>query len=145
MSANTSRTVGPESVEWNCPSGHRWQDRRELMSACPQCGERGVPAPTGGDSTTFAPRGARLGVAPAGLPGGAMADGAGYGVRQELGRGGMGVVYKARQTGLSRLVALKMILPGSRSSVRFETEAKAVAQLRHPNIVQVYAVGSWQP
>jgi serine/threonine protein kinase len=145
MSANTSRTVGPESVEWSCPAGHRWQDRPELLSVCPECGERGVPAPSQGDSTTFAPRGARLASATAGLPGGAMPDVPGYEVLEELGRGGMGVVYKARQTGLNRLVALKMILPGSRSIARFETEAKAVAQLRHPAIVQVYAVDSWQP
>jgi serine/threonine protein kinase len=145
MSANSSQTVGPESVEWSCPGGHRWQDRRELLSVCPECGQRGVPGPSRGDSTTFAPRGARLAVATAGLPGGAMPDVPGYEVLEELGRGGMGVVYKARQTGLNRLVALKMILPGSRSAARFETEAKAVAQLRHPAIVQVYAVDSWQP
>jgi eukaryotic-like serine/threonine-protein kinase len=68
----------------------------------------------------------------------------GYDILGELGRGGMGVVYKARQLGLKRLVAIKMILSGDYAAAgdlaRFRLEAEAVAKLQHPGIVQVYAI-----
>lgn len=70
-----------------------------------------------------------------------------YEVISELGRGAMGVVYKARQAGLNRVVALKMILGGGlagpREISRFMTEAEAVAAIDHPNIVKIFHVGSY--
>jgi serine/threonine protein kinase len=72
----------------------------------------------------------------------------GFEIRAVLGHGGMGVVYQAWQFSLKRHVALKMILAGEHAGAqhlaRFRTEAQAVAQLQHPNIVQIYEIGEHQ-
>jgi WD40 repeat protein len=70
----------------------------------------------------------------------------GYEIVAELGRGGMGVVYKARHTGLNRTVALKMIGVGTAANPdlldRFRSEAEVIARLQQPNIIQVYDIGT---
>ena len=116
-------------------------------------GSRSVPPSACGASETSDPTIDRLPDADATGAGGtpsvmtnrAVAAIAGYEILGELGRGGMGVVYRARQIRLNRPCALKMILGGAHASpeagFRFLAEAEAVARLQHPNVVQIHHVG----
>ncbi len=96
-----------------------------------------------GPEPTLVPGGDGEGDSVAGLDG--LPAIPGYEILGVLGRGGMGVVYRAWQTGLNRLVAVKMVHAGAQAGpairARFQVEAEAVARIKHPHIVQVHDVG----
>jgi WD40 repeat protein len=108
------------------------------------------PADPEGVVTVFSASGAADGwradeVTISGVPTGSVPLIPGYMILKELGRGGMGIVFKATAERLNRLVALKMILAGDlagpEAGARFLTEAEAVARLQHPQVVQIFRIG----
>jgi serine/threonine-protein kinase len=127
----------PEAVCSDCPEllpevRQRWRQLRAIEAELDALFPASGPDP---DADTFAPW--RAGADLPRIPG--------YEVEAVIGRGGMGIVYKARHLRLNRLVALKMLIAGSYAGPeereRFLREAEAVAGLRHANIVQVHGAG----
>ncbi|MBX9584234.1 MAG: serine/threonine protein kinase, partial [Gemmataceae bacterium] len=104
----------------------------DLRPLAADTGRPGLRTPAGGAG---GPRGAPLGRPT--IPG--------YEIGDELGRGGMGVVYRAKDLALNRTVAVKTFaaVPGAEARARFAREAEVVARLDHPHIVPVYEVGEW--
>jgi WD40 repeat protein/tRNA A-37 threonylcarbamoyl transferase component Bud32 len=135
-----------------CSRGHQWEVPPETAQPggvllCPVCREpyAAVPPPPSAGTlaqptldwdTAIPPESPR--------PAKPLSRVGDYEILQELGRGGMGVVLKARDVKLNRFVALKMIVSGrfagSEERERFQREAESVARLHHPHIVQIYAV-----
>jgi len=104
------------------------------------------PPPSGTEATFVYDAAHKPAVIPPALAAAGLAKAVpGYELIDELGRGGMGVVYRAKHLGLKREVALKMILSGAHAGAdelrRFRAEAEAVARLTHPCIVQIYEIG----
>src|SRR3954470_1773112 len=134
--------MSPSAIR--CPRGHTWDpaefdDDPEPLSgpaACPYCGALCTSTYRPPDTPAPEIRSNEEPDAPPPIPG--------YELLGVLGRGGMGVVFKARHLRTDRVVALKV--PGHldlETRTRFTTEAQAAARVSHPNIVQVYEVGEY--
>ena len=140
-----------QKVTLQCSCGHSWEQSldgdppADVSSLCPLCTSSNqgtvdsavsdLPEPAEGEGEG---EGKEPGAAVLLKPGEMLA---GFEILEELARGGMGAIYKARQAGLNRIVALKVILPerlGPEALRRFQREVRAAALLSHPNIVMVY-------
>ncbi len=127
-----------EELQWRFP---RYADRLRRQVDLHEVLNSGDLAPDG-TSPAGTSRAAETGDAPE--PSGPFVA-PGFRILGELGRGGMGTVYKARQVRLNRIVAIKVLRAGAYADAaavaRFQAEAEAAARFQHPNIIQVFEVG----
>ncbi|WP_165219578.1 serine/threonine-protein kinase [Aquisphaera insulae] len=140
LAGRTTERVADDSIATGSFDGGRPTSEADLEATEPQAGETQEDATSPGPGPGPGPV---LGPAGCGEPRWPRLPG--YELRNKLGEGGMGVVYLARQVGLNRDVAIKMIRGGGQARpehfARFRIEAEAVAQLRHRHIVQIHDIG----
>jgi serine/threonine protein kinase len=145
----TDRTLHPDAPASDVSTVNDAEERKELPDLLAQTMLGAVAAPEDEKPAANSPNFAQnQTLAPGSSPGpqaSLFPRIRGYQIERELGRGGMGVVFQARDSRLGRRVALKTVLFGASASAehkaRFRKEASAVAKLRHPNIVQIYEIG----